>query len=255
MVKPITHVLLDIEGTTCPVDFVANTLFPYAANHLKAYLLSHSHEAQVQTLLADVQQAWQLDHKPQTSPVGPMKVSRGLGPGVEVLAMYLIELIEQDRKLPALKELQGLVWEKGYRDGAITAPLFPEVAECLQLWRQHELILAVYSSGSVTAQQLLYGNTVDGDLRALFSAWFDTRTGAKQSALSYRRISEELATASNSILFASDSVDELTAARGAGMEVVFSDREGNPNRESGEFAQITSLAQLSPLLLGRPTGG
>lgn len=255
MAERITHVLLDIEGTTCPVDFVANTLFPYAANHLKAYLLSHGHEVPVQTLLADVRQAWRLDHQPQIPAVGPRNESGEQAPGVEGLAMYLIELIEQDRKLPALKDLQGLVWEEGYRDGAIKAPLFPEVAEFLQLWRRHGLILAVYSSGSVTAQQLLYGNTVDGDLRALFSAWFDTRTGPKQSASSYGRIAEELATAPSSILFVSDSINELTAACGAGLEVVFSDREGNPNREAGEFARITSLAQLSPLLLVKPTSG
>ena len=255
MPKPITHVLLDIEGTTCPVDFVANTLFPYAANHLRAYLHNHGHEVPVQTLLADVQQAWRLDHQSQTPTVEPFNETGEQGPGLEGLTMYLIELIAQDRKLPALKELQGLVWKEGYQSGAIKAPLFPEVAECLHLWRQHDLILAVYSSGSVTAQQLLYGNTADGDLQALFSAWFDTRTGPKQSASSYLRISEELATTPNSILFASDSVDELKAARRAGMEVIFSDRDGNPNREAGEFARITSLVQLSTRLLGRPTPG
>jgi enolase-phosphatase E1 len=255
MAERITHVLLDIEGTTCPVDFVANTLFPYAANHLKAYLLSHAHEVPVQTLLADVRQAWRLDHQPQIPAVGPRNESGEQAPGVEGLAMYLIELIEKDRKLSALKELQGRIWENGYRDGAIKAPLFPEVAECLQLWRQHGLVLAVYSSGSVKAQQLLYANTVDGDQQALFSAWFDTRTGSKQSTSSYRKISEELITSPSSILFASDSVDELTAASGAGMEVVFSDREGNPSREAKGFPRITNLCQLSPLLLSRPATG
>jgi enolase-phosphatase E1 len=255
MAKRITHVLLDIEGTTCPVDFVANTLFPYATNHLKAYLLNHGHEVPVQTLLADVQQAWRLDQEPGALASAPTNESREQSPGLDVLAMYLIELIERDRKLPALKDLQGLVWEEGYREGSIKAPLFPEVATCLQQWWHHGVVLAVYSSGSVAAQKLLYGNTVDGDLRALFSAWFDTRTGAKQSAASYRRISEDLETEPSSILFVSDSIHELTAAHGAGMEVVFSDREGNPRREAEGMASITSLTQVSPLLYERQTPG
>ncbi|MCP9773311.1 acireductone synthase [Synechococcus sp. Tobar12-5m-g] len=251
MAESITHVLLDIEGTTCPVDFVANTLFPYASTHLKAYMLSHGHEAPVEALLQEVREAWRLDHKPPAPAAGATNVLMIQNPGVEALADYLIKLIEQDRKLPALKELQGLVWEEGYSHGAIQAPLFPEVTTCLQQWRQQGLVLGAYSSGSVTAQQLLYGHTLRGDLRPLFSAWFDTRTGAKQSSSSYRRISEIMGAEPASVLFVSDSCPELTAAHGAGMEVAFSDREGNPNREAKGFPRITSLEQLSPMLLGR----
>jgi enolase-phosphatase E1 len=64
--------------------------------------------------------------------------------------------IDQDRKHTALKALQGLIWEAGYRDGDFTAPLYPDVAPALRAGtRRHPL--AVYSSGSVPAQKLLFG--------------------------------------------------------------------------------------------------
>jgi enolase-phosphatase E1 len=38
MSESISVVLLDIEGTTTPITFVKDVLFPYARSHLKQYL-------------------------------------------------------------------------------------------------------------------------------------------------------------------------------------------------------------------------
>lgn len=35
---PFKHLLLDVEGTTTPIAFVKEVLFPYAAKHARAYL-------------------------------------------------------------------------------------------------------------------------------------------------------------------------------------------------------------------------
>jgi enolase-phosphatase E1 len=105
-------------------------------------------------------------------------------------------------------------------------------------------VLAVYSSGSVAAQQLLYGHSTEGDLRSLFSHWFDTRTGAKQEVASYRAISEEMGVGGSKVLFISDSLLECEAAHAAEMQVLFSDREGNPGRDNGQFERIRSYEDL-----------
>jgi len=284
MAEPITHVLLDIEGTTCPVAFVGDTLFPYAAAHLRAFLLAHAESTAVRPLLEEVREAWSLDPQAgQTAWGGTDEEEAGKTPGmamnestsnktktsgfktneiqisetkfhiitnheVSILADYLIKLINHDRKLPALKELQGMIWEEGYSRGEIKAPLFPEVATALKQWQQAGLLLGVYSSGSITAQQLLYAHTTDGDLKPMFSAWFDTRTGAKQAISSYHSIAKAWGAEPGSILFVSDSIAEVAAAQGAGMAVAFSNREGNPHRNSRGLLQVTSLVQLNPLL-------
>ncbi|MCT0198948.1 acireductone synthase [Synechococcus sp. CS-1325] len=249
MAESITHVLLDIEGTTCPVAFVADTLFLDATSHLKAYLISHAEAGSVQSLLREVQESWRNDQAASETLADGTADAAGGDLNHNILGDYLIELINQDRKLPALKELQGMIWAEGYREGRIKAALFPEVAMTLQQWHRNGLVLGVYSSGSVSAQQLLYANTTDGDLQTLFSAWFDTRTGAKQAASSYRSIADVWGTQPGSILFVSDSIEEVNAAQAAGMQVAFSDREGNPHRDAGSHLRVSSLEQLSPLLI------
>ena len=235
-IEGISHVLLDIEGTTCPVSFVAGTLFPYAAQHLGAFVESNRGDAAVAELLTAAEETWKQDNNQEAQQLLAE-------PGADVIA-YLQLLIKQDRKLTALKDLQGLLWAKGYASGDLKGPLFADVAPALRRWHQQGAVLAVYSSGSVAAQQLLYGHSTEGDLRSLFSHWFDTRTGAKQEVASYRAISEAMGVGGSKVLFISDSLLECEAAHAAEMQVLFSDREGNPGRDNGPFERIRSYEDL-----------
>jgi enolase-phosphatase E1 len=215
---PISHVLLDIEGTTCPVSFVSDTLFPYAAEHLESFLLNHNADDNVKALLQQVQDCWQQDPDPEAR---SLLTSNSHRP--KVLA-YLHWLIRKDRKLTALKDLQGLIWEQGYQSGVLQGPLFADVAPALRRWSQAGLLLAVYSSGSVRAQQLIYGNSNAGDLRHLFSHWFDTSIGSKLESSSYKKIAISLKVEAHHILFISDAIDELEAATGAGIQALHCER-------------------------------
>lgn len=239
-IRGISHVLLDIEGTTCPVSFVGQVLFPYAAQRLKGFLADHGHEPAIQSLVEEVRQAWRGDGDAHGAGL-PWDAEGSVLP-------YLQWLIEVDRKLTALKDLQGRIWTQGYAEGDLEGPLFADVPAALKRWRRSGITLGVYSSGSVPAQQLLYGHSSAGDLRQLFSHWFDTRIGSKQEPQSYRAIAAELQVAASTVLFISDSPAELEAAQAAGMQVLFSDRAGNPQREAGGFERITSYStlQLSP---------
>lgn len=239
---PITHLLLDIEGTTCPVSFVAEVLFPYAAQQLEAFLQQNGSEPQVAELVAAVDQAWAADTDPQAQQLRQQMAAAS----ATAVVPYLQWLIGCDRKLTALKDLQGMIWRAGYASGELVAPLYSDVPEALRRWHQQGLVLAVYSSGSVPAQQLLYGHSQAGDLRPLFSGWYDTRTGPKQEAASYAAIAADLGVEPAQLLFISDSLAELQAASAAGMEVLFSDREGNPGRDSGPFARIGDYSHLHP---------
>jgi enolase-phosphatase E1 len=232
----ISHVLLDLEGTTCPVSFVAGSLFPYAAKHLKRFVDIHKEEPRVDALLKATEQAWRQDNNP---------MAQGLlaEPGADVIA-YLQLLISQDRKLTSLKELQGLIWKEGYDSGDLKGPLFSDVTPALRRWHQEGIVLAVYSSGSIAAQQLLYGHSTEGDLRNLFSHWFDTKTGPKQDVGSYRAICQAMGVDGAKILFISDSLMECKAAHAAEMQVLFSDREGNPSRDNGSFERIRTYEDL-----------
>lgn len=260
MISGIRHILLDIEGTTCPVSFVSEVLFPYAQRQVSDFLERHWQEEAIQALLQELQQAWegeddaeaqallQAAQRASSPPAGFSVSDQGstelTAHPWQMLLPFLHWLIQRDRKVTAWKELQGLIWHEGYQRGDLKADLFGDVVPMLKAWKQMGLELSVYSSGSVAAQKLLYGHCQEGDIRALFSHWFDTRIGPKQEADSYRHILEQLGSEAAQVLFISDAIAELEAAHTAGIQVVFSDREGNPQRDPGPFPSIQRLDQL-----------
>ena len=235
----ISHVLLDIEGTTCPVSFVASTLFPFASSHLARFLELHQHEPVIVELLAQVD-----EHQRNTCPPSS---ERQAPPSLASRVAYLQSLIQADIKLTALKDIQGRIWQEGYEQGQLISPLFDDVAPCLQAWHRMGMVLAVYSSGSVAAQKLLYQYSNCGDLTPLFSHWFDTHQGPKQQASSYQAICQAMATPPGTVLFLSDSPAELQAAQAAGLSVVGSDRPGNPQAPDPCLPSLPTFHDLTLL--------
>jgi methylthioribulose-1-phosphate dehydratase len=251
----ISCVLLDIEGTTCPVEFVSSVLFPYAAANVEniwqrpdgkahdgtegsAQGRSHDRE-KLRVIEEALEEEWQSDSEARQA-----GISFADQPREQALIAYVRWLIQHDRKLTALKDLQGLIWEQGYSSGELTAPLFADVPAALRRWHGQGFKLAVYSSGSVPAQQLLYGHSSAGDLRPLFSGWFDTRIGSKQAAQSYDAIVAALQCLPSEVLFISDAAAELQAAAAAGLQTLFSDRPGNPEQTPAGSAAVKQLSQL-----------
>lgn len=244
----VSHVLLDIEGTTCPVRFVTDTLFPYAAERLESFLRENQAEEEVRRLISDIQSSWRQDTEPEAQ---MLLACQGKD---EDIVPYLQWLIRRDRKLTALKDLQGLIWQRGYKTGELQGPLYQDVAPALQRWQNEGLTLAVYSSGSIQAQQLIYTHSNAGDLRHLFRHWFDTKTGSKLAASSYRSIGDVMAVAHNLILFISDSLGELEAAREAGMQVIHCDRHdvGKANASAITTTEIPSIGSFDELTILSP---
>jgi enolase-phosphatase E1 len=146
---------------------------------------------------------------------------------VAAIARYVEWLMDRDRKSPGLKSLQGQIWETGYRTGRLRGEVFDDVPAAFARWTRGGIRLAIYSSGSVLAQRLLFESTNAGDLTPFVSAFFDTAVGAKASADSYRRISKEIQDAPERILFLSDVARELEAARAAACRVALCVRPGN----------------------------
>jgi enolase-phosphatase E1 len=197
-------VLVDIEGTTSTIACVHDVLFPYADEHLDAYVAAHREDPEVaQAILEAARLA-------------------GEEPDVDdatVLA-HLHAWIAEDRKATPLKTLQGLIWAEGYARTGLRGHVYPDAAAGLRRWHAAGLKLYVYSSGSVEAQRVLFGNSDHGDLTALFSGYFDTTTGPKREARSYEAIARAIGLAPRDVLFLSDVDAELDAARTAGMQTI-----------------------------------
>ncbi|NCG16715.1 MAG: acireductone synthase [Synechococcales cyanobacterium H12SWP_bin.12] len=238
----IEAIVLDIEGTTCPVNFVSQTLFPFARRQLTQTICAQNRKASVSAAIQEAISEWKKDTDP-TSQALLLQATSQNSPTEEEVIRYFEHLIECDRKSTALKELQGIIWEQGYASGELQSPLYPDVIPALDTWKQQGLTLAVYSSGSVKAQQLLYSHTTNGDITDRFSQWFDTRTGPKLKEESYNTISQIIGIKATSILFISDHPGECDAAFASGMETRFCLREGNPHRNGGHHQVIHSLKE------------
>jgi enolase-phosphatase E1 len=208
-------ILLDIEGTTTPIDFVYRTLFPYARARLEQFLRQHGDEPAVRDDLEALRAQHRSDASEHLDPPSWMDDSPDRDRASA--ATYGLWLMDRDSKCSALKSLQGKIWQNGYRMGELRGEVYPDVPPALARWSQEGKLICIYSSGSVLAQKLLFGSTAAGDLTRFFHAHFDTAVGPKQAPQSYSQIARTLAIDPPSILFISDVAKELDAARVAGM--------------------------------------
>lgn len=198
------YILMDIEGTTTPIDFVQKTLFPYASIHLPEYIRQNSTDPRVEACIADV----------ITTSMQETRLTIDSDEAVHMLMKW----IQDDRKHPALKELQGMIWEEGYRSKAFVSEIYPDVVPAWKKWQTEGRRLGIYSSGSIKAQKLLFSHTPEGDLTPFLSHYFDTGIGAKQEVASYENIVAALEIEAAQVHFLSDVPAELDAAKAAGMQ-------------------------------------
>jgi enolase-phosphatase E1 len=225
--QPIGAIALDIEGTTTDIDFVKNTLFPYAEERLEGFMAGLLPTAEGQALLSQVRAEVGDDSLPPAACVA-----------------QLLAWARADQKVTPLKAVQGMIWEEGYRTGAYQSHIYPDAADCIQTWHRQGLPLYIYSSGSIAAQKLLFAHTTAGDLTPCFRGYFDTTTGAKVEAASYGAIAAAIGLPAAELLFLSDHPGELAAARAAGWQVCAVQRPGTPTFEPGlpvvqQFSELT----------------
>ena len=212
-------ILLDIEGTTTPINFVHKILFPFAEVNLIDFL-GHNF-GDVSEEIVELKVEYRKDF---TQQIYGRKFDEK---SPESVANYLKFLIEVDRKSTPLKSLQGKIWQKGYESGELKSEIFADVPKAFEAWKSLGKTIAIYSSGSILAQKLLFGYTTLGNLNPFISNYFDTQTGGKKEALSYRKIAKHLNFPPVEILFISDILAELDAASDAGLNTLLSVRPGN----------------------------
>ncbi|HEY4530714.1 MAG TPA: acireductone synthase [Luteimonas sp.] len=229
----MTTILTDIEGTAGSISFVREVLFPYARRELPRFVRERGQEPEVRRWLDQVA----TEHGAMCDDAMVVEVLQGW--------------IDEDRKHTALKALQGMIWTDGYRRADFTAHVYPDAVDALRRWHADGHRLAVYSSGSVPAQKMFFGHSDAGDMLPLFDAFFDTEVGGKREAGSYARIAGAMDIEPGCIVFLSDVVAELDAAREAGLRTVLVDRlEDYPEPRLGDACnghpRVTTFTEINP---------
>jgi enolase-phosphatase E1 len=222
----VQWILTDIEGTTTEVSFVYDILFPYFRSHMDEWKTVDSDQMnqvleQTRVLVLE-EQSINLSNK-------------------EAIFDQLRQWSIEDRKVTPLKTFQGMVWEQGFKSGAIRGHMYPDVKPALERWVEMGMKLAIFSSGSIAAQKQLFGFSTEGDLTPYFSAYFDTTTGMKRDEQTYHLIVQQLHTSANSVLFLSDIHQELEAAKEAGMRTLQLVRPGTQANWSSCVADFSEI--------------
>lgn len=225
--RRVKAVVTDIEGTTGSVAFVHDVLFPYADARLDEFVESNERSTAVQDALRDAAQA------------------AGIAAGDrDAVLRQLHAWIAEDAKVTALKTLQGMIWADGYATGELKGHVYADAAELLRRWHDAGIALYVYSSGSIAAQKLIFGHSIEGDLTPLLSGYFDTTTGPKREAQSYATIAREAAVSPAEMLFLSDSEPELDAAHAAGLQTIQLARAADGTVPSDRHAVAASFLDI-----------
>ena len=218
--SPITHILLDIEGTTSSIAFVHEVMFPFVRREFKSFLQAHFSDIEMKPV-------WDAVAKDAgAADLDELALRENLAP-IKALERTAIRLMDADAKVTGLKELQGRIWKAGFESGELKADVYVDVPKALKRWTDAGIDVRIYSSGSVAAQRLFFGHTVFGDLRPFLSGYYDTTTGPKREADSYRKIAKDIGAPTSTIIFFSDIVAELDAAHSAGMQTGLMLRPGN----------------------------
>jgi 2,3-diketo-5-methylthio-1-phosphopentane phosphatase/methylthioribulose-1-phosphate dehydratase len=244
--KKYAAIILDIEGTTTPISFVKDILFPYAAKKVEAYLRANwdteETKLDVELLLKQAAQD-RTDSSVLSDLPGFKEPPQNQSEILEWCIENVLWQIRHNRKTGSLKQLQGHIWRSGYASGELKGQIYDDVVPCMERWISQGSKIFIYSSGSRQAQRLIFGNSDKGDLRKYISGYFDTNIGSKQQESSYRQIKETVV--DGEALFLTDLLTEAQAARAAGMDAVLMLRPGNmPLPANHGFETASSFCEL-----------
>ncbi len=240
----IRVILLDIEGTTTPIVFVYQTLFPYASRKLESFLREHAQDPEIRSWIQDLYTQQDLDEHNGLEPPG--WVDHPEEARLRSSVAYGQWLITRDSKCTPLKSLQGKIWQQGFTSGELHGEVFPDVPIAFERWRRQNKIICIYSSGSVLAQQLLFRSTASGDLTSYITAFFDTRVGTKSEGESYKKIAASMSHAPRHFLFISDAAKEIEAARSVGMQATLCERDSRASSSPAEGGVIRNFDSVLP---------
>jgi len=244
----VSIIIFDIEGTTTSIKFVADTLFPFARREVQNFLGQNWDRQEIQIQIRELIQLPQELVGPEIFENRPkLETLSNKNECIHAICQYIFRLMDADKKVTPLKAIQGEIWEKGYKSGELVGMTYPDVQPAFEKLKQIGIPIYIYSSGSCSAQKLLFGHSDQGDLLHYFSGHFDTTSGLKTVSTSYKTICQAISKEPSKVLFVTDVINEAQAASEVGVHACLAVRPGNaelPETAIKQFPIITSFDQF-----------
>jgi len=193
-------VILAFEGVLAPAGILRDTLEPHALEALPGFLARHASTTAVQRVLADI------------------RAYAGRELDTAGLEEQIRAWIRGGQDITPVRQLQGLIWADALESGDLGPELPGDTAGALV--DLADAGVGLYSFGAIPApvQRAWLRHGPRPELEDRFAGWFDTRLGGRRDAGSYRRLSDEIGTPPEAVLFLSPRRDELDAARQAWLQ-------------------------------------
>lgn len=137
-----------------------------------------------------------------------------------VLDAALDRWTHEDRPLPALRALHGLVWEELFAARGWRVPLQQDAARSLRRWANEGREIYAYASRPASAQTLLLANASDGPLDRVVTRVIDVSVTERREPSFVRSIARLAEVEPEEIVLLSDAPRDLTAAAVAGATVM-----------------------------------
>lgn len=231
--------LFDIEGTTTPISFVHDVLFPYSKEKISDYILNGKLDPKI---VADLIEENRLDIKNELFSAPILGTDHIVN--LQVLESYLQYLIRVDRKSKPLKEIQGHIWKAGCEKAELQSVLFSDVPDFFVRLDERKIKIAIFSSGSVEAQKCIFKHSTFGDISKYISFYFDTNVGGKRDPASYTEIARQVGYNPNKILFFTDIKEEADASKQAGFYVGILNRPGNTPQPKHSYKVLKDFKSI-----------
>ena len=220
LTRGVRAFLLDIEGTTTPVAFVYDVLFPYARREMRGL------PARAGRRSGGAGRA-----RPAAGGARAGAGRAGVDGGRARRFAYVDWLMDARSQEHGAEGAAGAgCGEDGYRRGALQGrALSGRRRRRSRGGAAGGRSIFIYSSGSVLAQRLLFAHTAAGDLtplaRRLLRHHDRAEEGGGQLPANCPR---DRASPPGDLLFVSDSAEEVAAALEAGLRAVLCARDGMP---------------------------
>jgi enolase-phosphatase E1 len=203
--KKISTVISSLENIIPLQAYLQSHLLPYIESNIDSFLVRHINNIAVQLHVNSLKELLE-------APVNNAD-----------LAKNILQWGRENYNLRAFKALQAMIWEEGFQNKELLAPVCQDNMKQFTQWQFQDIKIYIYSRQAIQAQKGILLHTEAGELSELISGYFDLRSGSKTESDSYLILADELGEDVSCIMYVTPYVKEADAAYRSGVNVVLID--------------------------------
>ena len=242
-------IIIDFEGGVVPRHYFAEKMRPYVMANLKKFIVVNWKHVALQEIIEGVRNMHQSN-----DPIEQIPRPNGSNDNEQMRTLYYaVEYYQKSKERrheTPLMALDLLIWIDAFKAGDLVTPIFPDVIDCLHIWKRgYGIPLYTYSSGPEELPRLMLASTDKGFALGAFSGVFGgRRIGPKSEEMTWKKIVRTLKVKSEELLFISKKPREAKVAAKLGIRCLISCKKDNLEKvkqaNKGVFAIVKNFYDI-----------